>query len=97
MDREIRLRFLSIVNVFNCLVCVRRLLPLIPPPTGLVVLVKESLFFLLHTIVVMVILYSKGMYCLHARPTSLLLYFQLLIVAHIIWRAISASGRSSSS
>ena len=31
MVREIRLRFLSIVNGFNCLVCVRRLLPLIPP------------------------------------------------------------------
>ena len=54
MVRVVRLRFLSMDSRVRRLVCVRRLLPLIPPPTGLVVLVKESLFFLLHTIVVMV-------------------------------------------
>ena len=39
--RVVRLRFLSIVNGFNCLVCVRRLLPLIPPPHGVGVVGSE--------------------------------------------------------
>ena len=47
-------RFLSSVNGTSCLAYVSCLLPLIPPPTGLVILVKGSLFFLLHIIVVMV-------------------------------------------
>ena len=38
--RVVRLRFLSMDSRVSWLVCVRRLLPLIPPPTGLVVLVK---------------------------------------------------------
>ena len=68
MVRVVRLRFLRMDSRVGWLVCVRRLLPLIPPPTGLVLglvrlfgwllLVSNWLFFLFHTIIFMVILYT---------------------------------------
>ena len=60
MVRVVRLRFLSIVNGFNCLVCVRRLLPLIPPPRVLEVeLVLVECWFSCFMTFVLLILYNS--------------------------------------